>query len=93
MGDGAHTGMDSRIDNLLRLPQFGRHLPDLARLVRGDELFCIFEAGRRGEERPGVISRILMSVWAVFFSLHNPKKHEMNLSFRDETRIDMIGTI
>ena len=52
--------MYGRIDYLFRIPQLGRHLWYLARLVRCDEFLCIFEAGRRGEE--GSVARWLATI-------------------------------
>ena len=48
----ARTRVYCRIDDFLCVPQLRRHLLDLARLVSGDQLFGIFEAGRRSEQGP-----------------------------------------
>ncbi len=44
--------MQCRVDNLLRLPELGRHLVDLALLVCHDQLFRVFEAALPRRESP-----------------------------------------
>ena len=46
----ARTWMQRRVYCLLRFPQVRRHVPQLARFIRRDELFRIFEASRGREE-------------------------------------------
>lgn len=43
------TRMESRVNNLLRVPQLWRHLRDLALLVLSDEILGMFKTSRRGE--------------------------------------------
>ena len=47
-----HTGMESRVDELLGLPQVGRHGLDLSLLVGDEELLSLLETGIANEKRP-----------------------------------------
>ena len=43
------TGMESRVNDLLRVPKLWCHLRDLALLILSDEVLGMFKASRRGE--------------------------------------------
>lgn len=54
-----HTGMESRVDELLGLPQVGRHGLDLSLLVGDEELLSLLETSIANEKRPANLARTL----------------------------------
>lgn len=54
-----HTGMESRVDELLGLPQLGSHGLDLPLLVGDEQLLGLLETGIANEKGPGKKTRKL----------------------------------